>query len=181
MIEVPLICHSQSDAGGIEAIEVAITRSESGEVALAYRVLGSLHTLEIAAPVTPERVDGLWKKTCFELFIGNYEDEIYLEYNFAPSSQWAAYQFSGYRADMVALETDLPKISAEQTDSVLTVSVVLLLPDAWRDRDLRAGLSAVVATRSGDASYWAAAHPPGKPDFHHRDCFAVQLEARSAA
>jgi len=25
------------------------------------------------------------------------------------------------------------------------------------------------------------AHPEGKPDFHHRDCFALYLEAPSAA
>ena len=26
-------------------------------------------------------------------------------------------------------------------------------------------------------SYWALAHPPGKPDFHHPDCFALELPA----
>ena len=25
------------------------------------------------------------------------------------------------------------------------------------------------------------AHPPGKPDFHHPDCFALTLEARGRA
>lgn len=181
MTEVPLICHPQCDAGGVEAIEVAFTRSESGKIELTYRVLGSLDALEIAAPIAPDRVNGLWKTTCFELFVGNFEEETYLEYNFAPSSQWAAYQFSGYRAGMVALETDPPFIRAELNDGVLTVSVMLQLPDPWRNRDLRAGLSAVIAAKNGDISYWAAAHPPGKPDFHHKDCFAVQLEARSAA
>lgn len=181
MNEVPLICHPQSDAGGVEAIQVAITRSESGEVALTYQISGSLSALKIAALGQPNRVDELWKTTCLELFIGNFEDETYLEYNFAPSSEWAAYKFSGYRAEMAELETGTPSIKADQSDRVVTVSVMLQLPDAWRDRDLRAGLSAVIATKNGNVSYWAAAHPPGGPDFHHKDCFAVQLEARSAA
>jgi hypothetical protein len=28
----------------------------------------------------------------------------------------------------------------------------------------------------GVLSYWALDHPAGKPDFHHPDAFALQLE-----
>ena len=38
-------------------------------------------------------------------------------------------------------------------------------------------LSAVIETRDGAKSYWALKHPPGKPDFHHPDCFALKLPA----
>ena len=37
------------------------------------------------------------------------------------------------------------------------------------------GLSAVIEEHGGAKSYWALAHPPGAPDFHHPDCFAAQL------
>ena len=37
------------------------------------------------------------------------------------------------------------------------------------------GLTAVVAARNGDKSYWALDHAPGQPDFHHPDCFALEL------
>ncbi len=37
------------------------------------------------------------------------------------------------------------------------------------------GLAAVIEDRRGRLSYWALAHPPGEPDFHHRDCFALEL------
>ena len=181
MTEVPLICHAQSDSGGVDAIKVSITRGQSGEITLRYCMVGALDALEIASPVTADRIDGLWKSTCFELFIGDFEDAHYLEYNFSPSGQWAAYRFSGYRAGMSELETHVPPISVEQFADELTLIATITLPDAWRERDLRAGLSAVIATKSGNISYWAAAHPVGKPDFHHKDCFAVQLEARSAA
>jgi hypothetical protein len=181
MTEMPLMCHPMSDAGGIEGISVTIGFGEGGDIALTYRVSGELGALEVANPTSPERVDGLWKTTCFELFISNFEDDSYLEYNFAPSRQWAAYQFASYRSAMSELETEAPNITVARNENILTVAVTLVLPDIWRERDLRAGISAVVATKSGDLSYWAAAHPPGKPDFHHKDCFAVQLEARSAA
>ncbi len=181
MTEVPLICHAHSDSVGADAIRVSIMRGQSGEFTLRYCMVGALDALEIASPVTAERIDGLWKSTCFELFIGDFEDAHYLEYNFSPSGQWAAYRFSGYRAGMSELETHAPIISIEQFDDSLTLIATIMLPHAWQERDLRAGVSAVIATKSGDISYWAAAHPTGKPDFHHKDCFAVQLEARSAA
>ena len=39
----------------------------------------------------------------------------------------------------------------------------------------RLGLSAVIEETNGDTSYWALAHPAGKADFHHADCFAYEL------
>jgi hypothetical protein len=43
----------------------------------------------------------------------------------------------------------------------------------------RLGLSAVIEETSGRKSYWALAHPKGKPDFHHADCFTLELAAPS--
>jgi hypothetical protein len=53
------------------------------------------------------------------------------------------------------------------------------MPDTAPDADLSVGISAVVATKSVKISYWALAHPAGSPDFHHKDCFALKLKARS--
>ncbi|MBI3061386.1 MAG: hypothetical protein HYY83_05345 [Deltaproteobacteria bacterium] len=30
--------------------------------------------------------------------------------------------------------------------------------------------------QDGTISYWALKHPPGKPDFHHPDAFALEIE-----
>ncbi|WP_445948957.1 DOMON-like domain-containing protein [Sphingorhabdus sp.] len=181
MTEVSLMCHPQSDSGGIAAIDVTATLGQGGEIKLVYRVTGALEALKIADPAIPDRADGLWKNTCFELFVENFEDKSYLEYNFAPSGQWAAYQFSGYRVGMAQLEARAPIVSVAQSVHVLTVSVTLYVPDTAPDVDLWVGISAVVATKSGEISYWALAHPAGSPDFHHKDCFALKLEARSGA
>jgi hypothetical protein len=43
------------------------------------------------------------------------------------------------------------------------------------DAPWRLGLSAVIEDTRGSLSYWALAHPPGKPDFHHADGFALEL------
>jgi len=34
-----------------------------------------------------------------------------------------------------------------------------------------------VENAAGSKSYWALRHAPGKPDFHHADAFALQLDA----
>jgi hypothetical protein len=79
------------------------------------------------------------------------------------------------------LEARAQIVSVAQSVHVLTVSVTLYVPDTAPDVDLWVGISAVVATKSGEISYWALAHPAGSPDFHHKDCFALKLEARSGA
>ena len=37
------------------------------------------------------------------------------------------------------------------------------------------GLSAVIEAENGSLSHWALAHPPGAADFHHADCFVLEL------
>jgi hypothetical protein len=44
-----------------------------------------------------------------------------------------------------------------------------------RDASWRLALSAVIEETNGNKSYWALAHPSGKPDFHHKDGFAYEL------
>ena len=44
------------------------------------------------------------------------------------------------------------------------------------DSAIEVGLSAVIEEQGGVLSYWALRHPPGKPDFHHRDSFAMELD-----
>ncbi len=96
-------------------------------------------------------------------------------FNFAPSTQWAAYRFDGYREGMTAIaEIAAPRLEAERTPQTYALRAALTLPD---EGALRLGLSAVIEETNGHRSYWALAHPPGKPDFHHSDCFALELPA----
>jgi hypothetical protein len=36
-------------------------------------------------------------------------------------------------------------------------------------------IAAVIEEEGGKMSYWALAHPPGQPNFHHPDCFVASL------
>ena len=146
---------------------------------LEYVIVGGIAKLCFPSLVLPERADELWKHSCFEMFVGQSNKSAYVEFNFSPSRLWASYRFEDYRNGMQpAIELSAPDICAE-TDSearfALTAWVDLSeLGNLW---PMSLGLSAVIEERDGRLSYWALAHPPGKPDFHHKDCFALTLPA----
>ncbi len=96
----------------------------------------------------------------------------YREYNFAPSGDWAAYRFTGYRAGSVSLEMVAPRIELERSsrDLALTVTLSDHPLDALERR--RIGMACIVETPT-ELSCWALAHAPGRPDFHHPRGFAM--------
>ena len=105
--------------------------------------------------------------------------EAYAEFNFAPSTLWAAYRFNRYRGGMtVAHEIATPEIDVRSTGGTFDLQAPLELGglvNLPNDAVWRLGLSAVIEEANGRISYWALAHPPGKPDFHHADSFALEL------
>ncbi|PKQ01217.1 MAG: hypothetical protein CVT74_00420 [Alphaproteobacteria bacterium HGW-Alphaproteobacteria-13] len=149
-----------------------------GALWLRYHIDAPLDHLAIPDPAASERVDDLWQHLCCELFLRRPDDEAYLELNFSPSSQWAAYRFSAYRAGREGLALPAtPQILLDASDTHLALEVEVALPVDWRDGPLLADLSAIIEEVDGTKSYWALRHPPGPPDFHHPDCFALSLEA----
>ena len=120
------------------------------------------------------RADGLWQTTCLEAFLRAEGEEGYREWNFAPSGQWAAYDFTACRDGMANAELGAPPyIRMEDNLTWWALGATIAVP---ADRQWRLGLSAVLEEQGGTKSYWALAHPPGdKPDFHHPDCFAARL------
>ncbi|MDP1737779.1 MAG: DOMON-like domain-containing protein [Caulobacter sp.] len=169
--------HPETPCDAITRIEVNLARGAGSSLALRYLASGDIGSLQLPPPAERARADGLWKATCFEAFLQTGEGDGYLEINLSPSNRWAAYGFDGYRlgmapADGVALSHLTQRASADQYELVATLGLAGLLPDGpWR-----VGLSAVIEETNGRKSYWALAHAPGKPDFHHPDSFAFTLE-----
>lgn len=129
-------------------------------------------------PADPVRTDGLWQTTCFEAFTRAEGKDSYLEFNFSPSSAWAAYRFSSYREAMTEqqLETH-PPIHLDASEGHFALETEIPLEGG----QIELALSAVIEETDGTNSYWALAHPPGKPDFHHPTCFAATLPAPEAS
>ncbi len=177
-----LICHPDTPAVTVETIEVSTARLQNGRLWLRFHLEGQLDALELDKPRPPERTDGLWKSTCFEVFLGLNGETFYLEYNLAPSGRWAAYAFTDYRSGGSNLEVEAtPEIFRDASQGHFAIETEIILPVHWRDAPIDLNLTAVIEEAGGTKSYWALSHPPGKPDFHHRDCFALHLEAPSGA
>ncbi len=170
----PLQLHPDSVDIAVTAVTVDVTHPQPGGLAFAYSVTGTIRDLRIPARHAPVRTDELWKHTCFEAFIGASSGAGYYEFNFSPSTQWAAYEFAGYRNGMrVATAIPAPPITVDSEAGRFTLLTSLELDriELPRRGKWRLGLSAVIEDRNGQKSYWALAHPPGKPDFHRADCF----------
>jgi hypothetical protein len=171
--------HPDSLCAAATHVEVDVARPRAGSLVLCYFVTGKINDLRIPPVVAAARTEELWRHTCFEAFVRASPGAGYYEFNFAPSTQWAAYQFSGYRSGMrVATEIGAPRIEVQSSPERYALQACLeldRLPSLPLDAGWRLGLAALLEETSGRESYWALAHPPGKPDFHHSDCFAYEI------
>ena len=176
--------HPASVCDSVARIDVEVTRTREGVLQLKYAAAGRIDELRLPTVTAPARTDELWRHTCFEAFIRAAPDVAYAEFNFAPSTQWAACRFSAYREGMtIASEIAAPRIDVQSNAEVFSLRASLdlaPLKHLRRNASWRLGISAVIEEANGRKSYWALAHPPGKPDFHHSDSFALELGAPRA-
>ncbi len=177
--------HPESQCVAATRIEVDVARPRAGHLVLSFVVYGNIDALRLPPITAPARGDELWQQTCFEAFVGSAAGGVYYELNFSPSTQWAAYRFSGHRSSMrVATEISAPRIEVRSAPDRCTLQATLALDELSglpHDAGWRLGLSAIIADTRGGKSYWALAHPPGKPDFHHFDCFAFEFSPQQDA
>ena len=138
-----------------------------------FGIAAPLARFRIPTSGEPGRRDELWKTTCFEAFVQAEGEGAYREYNFAPSGDWAAYDFTGRREGMAeALLANPPYIRLEDNLTWWGLGATFVL-EAGRRWAL--GLSAVIEEADGTRSYWALAHGGGRPDFHDPACFTAGL------
>lgn len=176
----PLICHPDTPALAVTAIEAKAIGLRHGWLELRWRIDGA-GALVVPGFAGKGRADGLWQTTCFELFVRAPDGEAYAEFNLSPSERWAAYDFAGYRSGMA--ERPMPRdpvctLRRGQGLAIFDAAIPLLGLPA---RPSRYSLTAVIEEQGGVKSYWAMAHAEGKPDFHHPACFAATLPAPEGA
>jgi len=173
-----LLRHPNAASPAVANIQAGATRTPDG-LRLTLLLSGDTGAITLPPPAAPARRDNLWQHTCFEAFI-RYPDGTYREFNFAPSSEWAAYSFTAYRAGMAPLDVAPPSIQLRLRPGALRLDIEIAAPDLPPQCHLN--LAAVIEEKSGHKSYWALAHPPhGPPDFHHPDCFVLELPPAPAA
>jgi hypothetical protein len=175
-----LHCHVETPCENVASVESQLHYTPDGDLSMSYVLKGRVDLLRVPAPVPPRRKDGLWHRTCFEAFIAVKGTASYYEFNFSPSSEWAAYAFRSYRNRAALMDGELdPGITLGITRDQLELHAVVRLkrlPGIAPGAALRVGLAAVVEERDGRLSYWALKHPVGRPDFHHPDGFVLELQ-----
>ncbi len=174
----PLTCHPKSPASYIETIQVCCELTATGQLWLRYHIEVPEPMLLVADTQEPFRTDNLWKTTCCEVFLGAKGKCEYIEFNFCPSSRWAAYHFSDYRENSTDLPIiTTPEIHLDMSNSHFALEATVQLPPEWQHKAFDAGITVVAEEPDGIISYWALDHQKTDPEFHDRSCFTLNLEA----
>jgi hypothetical protein len=180
-MQLTLKLHPDSRCDAVSGITVHVVRTRPAHLALRYVVTGRIGDLRVPPASTLAPGQRLWEHTCFEVFVATMPLAAYSEFNFAPSRQWAAYQFSSYRKGRtVTSEARAPAIDVQTSAGRYELQASLPLDGLDglpADAPWQLGISTVIEEANGSLSYWALAHPVGKADFHHSDCFALELSA----
>jgi hypothetical protein len=172
-----LVCHPATPPSEALKVWVSVDHPASlGSVAstnIWFGVGGPADRFVIPEAAEAARADNLWQTTCFEAFLRIPGDDAYREWNFSPSSAWAAYDFERHREGRTDADVAPPYVRIE--DNLTWWAFGATIP-VQADAIWALGLSAILEERDGTKSYWALAHPPGDvPDFHAADCFAASL------
>ena len=174
-----LTAHPSTPNDAVRSLAVELRVEEPDILVFQYALVADMSRVRVPPVGLVERADALWKHTCFEAFVAPADASGYHEFNFSPSLEWAIYRFSAYRQGMSpASMGQTPKVSVHRGDRGLELqSAVRLghLADLPEARRLKIALAAVIEDEQGGLSYWGLRHPPGKPDFHHPDSFALEV------
>ncbi|HEX4268670.1 MAG TPA: DOMON-like domain-containing protein [Steroidobacteraceae bacterium] len=186
---VPLFAHPELAPHALRRVAARAEVAGPDSLRFQYVLEADPQLIRIPSPVADAgRTDKLWAHTCFEAFVGLCDSPGYLELNFSPSGQWAAYRFDSYRQGMAPALEEAPQLAIQQRAARLELQAEVRLgggllamgPGSGASRPrLRLALSTVVEDREGRLSYWALRHPPGRPDFHHPEGFSLELELPS--
>lgn len=179
-VHVSLAAHPHNPVRFHQRIDATLTARPNGALEASYAIHGLNLDLRVPTPHFPAPADALWRTTCCELFIGTPERSNYREFNLSPSGQWTVYDFHDTRESAPNMvECPTPTIVTRREEDLLRVDATLpkaaMHPIAHGCANLCIALTVVLEANDGSIAYWALAHPPGQPDFHHPAGFALSL------
>jgi len=175
-VHVRLAGHPDNPERFHQRVDATLTHLADGALEIAYAIHGLNLDLRVPTPHAPAPADALWQTTCCELFLGAPGQDGYREFNFSPSGQWTACDFVATRRRRSgALVCPAPELVFARAEDLMRLTVKLPLAALPGADTLRIAVTAVLEAEGGHHGYWALAHPPGKPDFHHHAGFVLSL------
>lgn len=167
-----LTLHPDCSPGPIQSVQAEIEATEQGCKAR-FRLDGDISQIKVPTHAASERMDFLWKTTCFEVFWQPEGGQYYREFNLSPSSHWACYDFDDFRLNSRDAPVDAIAIACSYDGGSLqleaSIASELPLPAA-------VALNAIVEDNDGNIQFWALAFETGKAEFHSEVCRAIKLE-----
>src|SRR5438045_7356229 len=120
-----LVAHPDTARHAVSGIAVEV-RLVAPTLLCNHSLHGDIGRVRVSGAGAGRRADGLWQHTCFEAFIAAQGGAGYYEFNFSPTLDWAAYQFTDYRDGMTPANlTQAPGLqvrrSADQFELTATV------------------------------------------------------------
>lgn len=172
---LPLRPFTETLAAGAISLEFSVRRLEAA-IDVAFRLKSAKGLYFPRVSDSPERRDELWKRTCFEIFVGPAGADSYLEMNLSPSGDWNLYAFDGYRTGMRPAKAEV--VIARSTEGQTLRAATVRGPEITKllgSSDLVMSATSVLEYSNGEREYWALAHAGEKPDFHLRQSFVLKI------
>lgn len=161
-------------------IQASITRTRD-YLETTYTLEGNLN--QIYLPQRNEiahRKYDLWESTCFELFVKREDHDHYVEFNFAPNSDWNLFMIEGYRNNIgeISEVKSIPTDSMFESDSIYLFKasipysaferISISDKESFERAKIKLGITSVIQTSAleKDLKYYAIRHEKSEPDFH---------------
>jgi len=169
-----LIAHPAALPRRVKGVQVRLRHFSNGDLFLRWRIDGAQ---DVCLPEESLKVrgDDLWHTTCFEMFL-DCANGTYREFNFSPSGQWAAYEFSDYRKRVGNTEIRHDLTVEVQRGETIIAGAVRVPAHALKD-GRAASLCAVIEESGDHKSYWSNLHGKDHPDFHDPACHVLDFAA----
>ena len=166
-----LVLHPDCAPGPITQVTADLKPTDQGCDA-EFRLRGDISAIKVPSYAPAERMDFLWKTTCFEIFWQPDGGSYYREFNLSPSSRWACYDFDGFRENSRDAPVDAIAVACSYNgeELVLKASMASALPDP-----AQVALNAIVEDKAGNIQFWALAFEEGKPEFHSEVCRQLRV------
>lgn len=118
------------------------------------------------------RQDGLWKSSCFELFLATGQ-ESYREYNFCWDGSWQCYDFDSYRSPQPGRRPDVtsPRIQTSKDRLVVTIKEKM---------SSRFNVAVILEDLGGELLYFSIKKYGDTPDFHHPQSFITLTDTEQS-
>ncbi len=162
--------HPVCPAGAVIQVTAEVLSTKDGCRAR-FAASGEMIEAIIPGLEEPERMDDLWKATCFEIF-WEREDGSYREFNLSPSTRWACYDFDSFREGMRNAPAEVTitfEATTEGMELIADIKSELPLP-------AKVALNAIIEEQDGVLRFWALDFAEGKPEFHSEVCRALTVE-----